>query len=178
LLAGIWTYVRHHHLALLALFIALGGTAYAIEANSVKSKHIADGQVKARDIVPSEVHALGLEVIDTSGGFSCVTDTWFTPLNAQAAYYRDPLGQVQLTGVIKSCGGGLGPPNHLFTLPAGFRPAADDVLLPMADVLVEGERLSVDQDGTVSAHDFNPNGQLALNGLGFRCGPSGENGCP
>ena len=30
----------------MALFVALGGTAWAIERNSVKSKHIVDNQVK------------------------------------------------------------------------------------------------------------------------------------
>ncbi len=50
LLKGIATYVRQHHLALLALFIALGGTAWALQANSVKSRHIARGAVKAKQL--------------------------------------------------------------------------------------------------------------------------------
>jgi len=50
MLASLITYVRSHHLALLALFVALGGTAYAIESNSVRSKHIVDGQVKPKDL--------------------------------------------------------------------------------------------------------------------------------
>lgn len=40
MLAGIWTYVRRHHLALAALFIALGGTGYAA------SKLATDGASK------------------------------------------------------------------------------------------------------------------------------------
>ena len=46
-------YIRQHHVGLLALFIALGGTAYAavaLEKNSVRSRHIAPGQVKRSDI--------------------------------------------------------------------------------------------------------------------------------
>jgi hypothetical protein len=43
-------YIRQHHLALLALFVALGGTALALDRNSVKSKHIAPGQVKLSDV--------------------------------------------------------------------------------------------------------------------------------
>lgn len=46
-------YVRRHHIGLLALFIALGGTAYAVQVapkNSVVSGSIKDGQVKQRDV--------------------------------------------------------------------------------------------------------------------------------
>ena len=49
---SIATYVRRHHIGLLALFIALGGTAYAVQKapkDSVVSKSIKDGQVKPRD---------------------------------------------------------------------------------------------------------------------------------
>lgn len=47
------TYVKNHHLALLCLFLIIGGgTAWAagLAPNSVKSKTIKDGQVKAADI--------------------------------------------------------------------------------------------------------------------------------
>ena len=46
-------YVRRHHVGLLALFVALGGTAYAVQIaskDSVVSKSIKDGQVKPRDV--------------------------------------------------------------------------------------------------------------------------------
>jgi hypothetical protein len=43
-------YIRRHYLALLALFVALGGTALALDRNTVKSKHIAPGQVKLSDV--------------------------------------------------------------------------------------------------------------------------------
>lgn len=52
------TYVRKHHVGLLALFVALGGTAYAaveVEKNSIKSKHIGKGQVKRADIAPNAI---------------------------------------------------------------------------------------------------------------------------
>lgn len=50
-------YMRRHHLALVALLVALGGTSYAatkidsseIARNAVKSKHIAKSQVKSGD---------------------------------------------------------------------------------------------------------------------------------
>jgi hypothetical protein len=51
------SYIRQHHLALIALFLALSGTAYAaskigtndIKKNAVRSKHIKNGQVKRLD---------------------------------------------------------------------------------------------------------------------------------
>jgi len=49
---SIAAYVRRHHIGLLALFVALGGTAYAVQVapkNSVVSKSIRDGQVRPRD---------------------------------------------------------------------------------------------------------------------------------
>jgi hypothetical protein len=50
---GISRYLRHHHLAFLALFIALGGTSYAalrIPANSVGTKQIVNKAVTLRKI--------------------------------------------------------------------------------------------------------------------------------
>jgi len=162
-------------ISLTALFIALGAGAYAavLAPSSVKSRHIADGQVKAPDIIPSEVHDLGLTVLDTGGGglIPCI-GAWFTPLHHEAAYYRDPLGQVHLTGVISACGAG----NQVFTLPEGFRPALSDVALPISDSY-DGATLSVRQDGTVSVQGHIETDELPLNGLSFRCGPSGQNGC-
>lgn len=45
-------YLKHHHLALVAVFLALGGSAYAIKLgrNSVKSKQIAPGAVKTSEL--------------------------------------------------------------------------------------------------------------------------------
>jgi hypothetical protein len=50
---GIWRYLRRHHLAFLALFVALGGTSYAasqIPANSVGTKQIRNKAVTLRKI--------------------------------------------------------------------------------------------------------------------------------
>jgi hypothetical protein len=49
----IGTYLRRQHVALLALFVALGGTSYAavsLAPNSVATKQIKNGQVKAADV--------------------------------------------------------------------------------------------------------------------------------
>lgn len=49
MLGSFGRYIRQHHVALLALFVALGGTALALERNDVKSRHIAPGEVKVSD---------------------------------------------------------------------------------------------------------------------------------
>ena len=46
-------YLRQNVLALLALFVALGGTAYAV--NTVNSSDIVDGQVKSVDVGDGEI---------------------------------------------------------------------------------------------------------------------------
>ena len=43
-------YVRQNLIGIIALYVALGGTAWALQANSVKSKHIVNGQVRTQDL--------------------------------------------------------------------------------------------------------------------------------
>ena len=45
MLTDLWRYVRQQPLALLALFLALGGSAYALSRNEVKSRNIAPNAV-------------------------------------------------------------------------------------------------------------------------------------
>lgn len=54
----IGAYARQHHLALLCLFLIIGGgTAWAVDRNSVRSKHIVNGQVKTPDLKGGAVKA-------------------------------------------------------------------------------------------------------------------------
>jgi hypothetical protein len=52
-------YIGRHHLALLALFVALGGTSYAtvlnVPRNSVDTQHLKRNAVKAAKIAPNAV---------------------------------------------------------------------------------------------------------------------------
>src|SRR5829696_5368243 len=51
-------YARRHHLALLALFVALGGTSYAairLPSNSVGTKQIRRGAVTPSKVAPKTV---------------------------------------------------------------------------------------------------------------------------
>jgi hypothetical protein len=58
---GLSTYLRRHHIGLLALFIALGGTSYAavsLSANSVGSRELKNGSIMKRDLRPQLVDNL------------------------------------------------------------------------------------------------------------------------
>jgi hypothetical protein len=44
------TYLRSHHVGLLALFLALTGTSYAVATGSINSREIRNNTVKSRDI--------------------------------------------------------------------------------------------------------------------------------
>jgi hypothetical protein len=60
MLTKLTKYLAHHHLGLLALFVALGGTAHAaiqLGANDVKSRHIGKGQVKRADLAKNAVNS-------------------------------------------------------------------------------------------------------------------------
>ncbi|MEA2348722.1 MAG: hypothetical protein QOG62_2509 [Thermoleophilaceae bacterium] len=60
MLQAIANYVRRHHVGLIAVFIALGGSAYAatsnkitssdIASNAVKGKHVKDGALTGADV--------------------------------------------------------------------------------------------------------------------------------
>jgi hypothetical protein len=183
-LAGISSRLTYANvISTLCLFLLLGGGAYAafsLPKNSVKSKNIVNGQVKADDIIPSDVHGAGLPIGADPGSISCNGTGWLTSNSDALGYYRDPLGEVHLTGLIGVCGS---PANPVFTLPEGFRPAAHHVTLPMSNEnVVSGDveltTLAVHQDGTVSVQAHDPFDLFSLNGLSFRCGPSGADGCP
>ena len=44
------TYLRSHHVGLLALFLALTGTSYAVATGSINSREIRNNSVTGRDI--------------------------------------------------------------------------------------------------------------------------------
>jgi len=52
------THLRRNLVGYVALFLALGvGTAWAVERNSIRSRHIVNGQVKAKDTESTQVQA-------------------------------------------------------------------------------------------------------------------------
>jgi hypothetical protein len=99
-------------------------------------------------------------------------------VNSTAAYYRDPLGVVHLKGTV-SCSTAPGIGSPIFGLPAGYAPAKDENFsAPSAGgatvILVRADG-SVKWPGGTSP---GAGGFLDLDGISFRCEPSGANGCP
>jgi hypothetical protein len=75
LLGSLRRYIRQHHLALIALFVALGGTAYAtatigprdIKRNAVRSRHIKNGQVRTGDVADDSLTGKDVNESSLSG---------------------------------------------------------------------------------------------------------------
>jgi hypothetical protein len=95
-------------------------------------------------------------------------------------FLRDPFGFVHLKGlpICDAPGGcGTGGTETVFALPAGYRPAAREHHRPATHEPVTAVR--IDSEGNVriggSAEWF---GNFSLDGITFRCAPSGQNGCP
>ncbi len=140
----------------IALFFALGGgLAWALELDSVFSKHIVDGQVRAPDIADGAVGASELAPVEPRRFVGTVTppefgnggegDCEWRNLGAAGAptdpiaFYKDPLGIVHLEGTAQAFNGPGGDkacnPSSagdafdgiVFILPPGYRPATVDI---------------------------------------------------
>ena len=96
-----------------------------------------------------------------------------------AGFYRDPFGRVHLRGLVKkSAAAGNDPDCAIFNLPAGYRPEGHTVFSSIANNQLV--RVSVYSNGEVDPEALPTGGGnfLSLEGISFRCGPSGQNGCP
>jgi hypothetical protein len=84
---GLIDYLRRHHLGLLALFVALGGTAWAVAVapNSVGTRQIRDGAVRSAEVRDHSIK--GVDIDESSlptlsrcpTGFTRVVDVCYTP---------------------------------------------------------------------------------------------------
>jgi hypothetical protein len=96
--------------------------------------------------------ALGFNWVNYGGGYNPV------------GYYKDRQGMVHLRGLIKN--GPAGENATLFTLPAGYRPAARQLHATLTNDNVAG-RIDITADGRVIPWVSNP-GWLSLDGISFR----------
>jgi hypothetical protein len=111
------------------------------------------------------------------------TKSWvnFGSTFGSAAYYRDQIGIVHLSGTVKCPTTAAQNGKVVFTLPAGFHPPKQYVF---AIVRGAGEvgKIEVQENGALNfgALAGVPVSEEAvnLNGIDFRCAPSGVAGCP
>lgn len=188
-------------MATIAVFIALGGGAYAatqLDRNSVASKHIVNGQVKSVDVADDtfaeigawqEVGGSGEPSFGVShdcswahgdlGGFNTVGfmregsvirlkgRATITETNPETSGCRDFGGRPRT------------PP--IFNLPAGYRPERTEMQLVIANG--DPATLQVHPNGDVQYTGSFAGGEGAffgvwIDGVAFRCAPSGQDGCP
>src|SRR4029450_11729727 len=97
--SGVRVHIRHNVIGYLALFLTLSiGTAWALERNSVRSKHIVNGEVKTVDLGPDSV--TGAKVADDSLGAAAIGENavGFSELDA-AAFNADIAEQGAAFGI-------------------------------------------------------------------------------
>lgn len=165
--------------ATIALFIALGGGTYAafnLPKNSVKSSNIKNGQVKSPDLAgDGKFKSAGLPAQGLSG---CVaSNQWtseFPDVYGDVGYYRDDAGVVHLHGWAMKCGTPASG-DTILTLAKGYQPANIEVLAAAAPAPSTATRLQI--DGANVFVDSGVGG-IFLDGVSFRCAPSGKSGCP
>ena len=235
MLAGIRDRLTYANvMATIAVFIALGGVAWA--AATIDSKDVVDGSLKSidlkdekgvtgDDVVPDSLTGAGidedtlgqvgdadkLDGKDASEFASAGSEQWFalnlngdTPAECfweafpsadgfnPPSFFRDRAGVVHLRGMIRARDGFFEPcdnnngaliSDNLSAIPGGYRPANREVLtISSAD---KPGRLDVTSLGRLilGAPGSYPSWAdaktwISLDGVSYRCGPSGENGCP
>lgn len=196
-------------------FVVLGGASYAavnLPKNSVKSRHIKNGQVKQADIagnlkVAKAANAANADTLDDidSSAFALSGSEGWTPIGLRhpggnscgytpidngfntAAYFRDRAGVVHLRGVIKAVDGFVAPCGGndgiltVFAIPSGHRPVNRELFTISSNN--KPGRIDVRSDGHIVLEPNYPTwadakAWFSLDGISYRCGPSGENGCP
>lgn len=101
---------------------------------------------------------------------------WKPETYEPVGYYRGPDGIVHLRGTAAQCS----PFNGIiFHLPPGYRPSGRSTFVVSEPEAYEGgPKVSIGADGEVLAWVPNTEYKVALDGISFRCGPSGGAGCP
>ena len=120
-------------------------------------------------------------------GMFCVYSNFDQPgdnFHNSAGFVRDRFGFVHLKGLVDAddapggtCGVG-GLEDVIFTLPVGHRPARREVLATITNGVFG--RINIDSDGLVKYDTSVANAKewISLDGISFRCAPSGQGGCP
>jgi hypothetical protein len=169
-------------MATLAVFLVLGGGAYAafhLPRNSVRSRNIVNGQVRQQDLAkPPPFKSAGLKGNTVPGVCTSTPNQWASSSPGSygpVGFYRDLDGIVHLTGIPMYCN----PPSDvIFRLPPGYRPPQRIQIQESGDggqvrpIALNG------RTGGVAANGLSTGYTVFLDGVSFRCGPSGKHGCP
>jgi hypothetical protein len=193
MLSRLFGNLREQWMGALALFLVLtGGSAYALAGhNTVFSDDIAPKQVRQTDLKPAmswhEVDPADLGHGATGGSANdCAWLNYIGQTYETVAFYRDPYGIVRLKGFpvanFLSC---TAVKPAIFTLPLGYRPARSKLFgVRVQDGFgaFSSGGVFAGPDGTVTPDIAPPDGiptnAYSLEGISFRCAPSGHNGCP
>jgi hypothetical protein len=132
-----------------------------------------------------EVGAPGNPPFNTFCGGAACFGNFDSGANNTAAFLRDPFGFVHLKGVVKCLGGNIPPcfdSDDIFILPDGYHPAKQEVFGALRSSgttqNILGRVNVFDYGGVRVAGGTAVNDWISLDGISFRCAPSGSNGCP
>jgi hypothetical protein len=216
--------------ASLALFLALGGGAFAathlpkgsvgarqlkpgavgtakIKDGAVTGAKVKDGSLTGADLAPGTVPAsvagtrgpagpAGAQgpVGETGAGLTpasfidaglpdgepgCGTHqgfvNWEPAVVEHVGYYRSADGFVHLKGTALQCNPDSGV---VFFLPPGYRPSGSVFLCGQIPTTREPTIVDIFSNGEIFSGLPNAEIPVSLDGISFRCGPSGSAGCP
>ncbi|MDX6586342.1 MAG: hypothetical protein QOI31_815 [Solirubrobacterales bacterium] len=106
--SGFVRHLRSNVVAYIALFFALGvGTAWALDANSIKSKHIKDGQVKSVDVRDDDVTGADIDESTLDGLDADTLDGTRSCSGQILVESSEVICQLGDLKVIGTCGGNL-----------------------------------------------------------------------
>ena len=157
-----------------AVFIALGGTSYAVARNSIGTPQLKNGAVQTGDLAPSartgQRGPRGPQGPPGTGGGGAAPEAW-QPLPyiggwadptigyQPGGFRKDAQGVVHLRGIMTQANGLPSASPIIAVLPAGYRPKGREIF----------STLGGQPDGVIRV-DVLPDGSILWNG-----GPNAEN---